>query len=169
MDNRFPQSSRPGRATKILLSDRNTFLALLQAIPTMLTHYSPIGSGPTLVHCTAIMYLDTAMESRIRHRSWPCKANNVRHRDGDIILDVLEAIQIVKVPPYADSDNQNRTCQLDNTPYSNSGKHSVHDTCVFHNPRTTGCPLQDPRTTGCHSPPFGSYGRCYAHTCRDPL
>ena len=84
------------------LSDRNTFLALLQAIPTMLTHYSPSGSGPTLVHCTAIMYLDTAMEPRIRHRSWPCKSNNVRYQDGDVVLGVLEAIQIVKEPPYAD-------------------------------------------------------------------
>ena len=139
MDNRFPQSSRPGRSTKMRLSDRNTFLALLQAIPTMLTHYSPIGSGPTLVHCTAIMYLDTAMEPRIRHRSWPCKANNVRHLDGDIVLDVLEAIEIVKVPPYADSDNQNRSRHGYDTPYSNSRNQSVHDTFVFHNPRTTGC------------------------------
>ena len=151
MDNLYFQSFRPGRATKILFSDRNTFLALLRAIPKMSTHYSPIGSGPTLVHCTAITYLDTAMATRILHRSWPCKANNVRHGDGDIVLDVLEAIEIVKVPPYADSDNQNRTCQLHNTPYSNSGKHTVHDTFVFHNARTTGCPLHDPRAADCHS------------------
>ena len=112
MDNRFRQSSPPGKSTKIPLPDRNTFLVLLEAIPTMLVHYSPIASGPSHVHYSSIMYLDTAMEPRIRHRSWPCKANNVRHRDGDIVLGVLEAIQIVKVPPYADSDNQNRTCHL---------------------------------------------------------
>ena len=139
MDNLYFQSFRPGRATKILFSDRNTFLALLQAIPTMLTHYCPIGSGPTLVHCTAITYLDTAMATRILHRSWPCKANNVRLLDRDIVLDVLEAIEIVKVPTCADSDNQNRTRHGYNIPYSNSHKQNAHNTFVFHNARISGC------------------------------
>ena len=139
MDNLYFQSFRPGRATKILFSDRNTFLALLRAIPTMSIHYSPIGSGSSLVHCTAITYLDTAMASRILHTSWPCKANNVRLLDRDIVLDVLEAIEIVKVPTCADSDNQNRTRHGYNIPYSNSHKQSAHNTFVFHNARISGC------------------------------
>ena len=92
MDNRFRQSSPPGKSTKIPLPDRNTFLVLLEAIPTMLVHYSPIASGPSHVHYSSIMYLDTAMEPRIRHRSWPCRSSNVRYRDRDIVLGLLEAI-----------------------------------------------------------------------------
>ena len=101
MDNRFRQSSPPGKSTKIPLPDRNTFLVLLEPIPTMLVHYSPIASGPSLGHRPSIMYLDAAMESRIRHRYSPCKSNNVRYQDRDIVPGVLQTIEIVKEQPYA--------------------------------------------------------------------
>ena len=100
MDTRFPQNSGQGTSMDNRFSYRNTFPALLGAIPTAMLGRLALGSwllvGVVVLDGTPIMYLDTSMETRIRHRPWPCRSTNVRlPPGGDIVLGVLQASQIV--------------------------------------------------------------------------
>ena len=106
----FPQSAGPDRSTKVALSDRTIFVALLQAISAPMLCASlalvepmstAVRSAPLLVHYSAPMYLGTAMDTRIRDTSWPCTPTNVRYGDLHIVLGVLGTIEIVNVPPYS--------------------------------------------------------------------